>query len=389
MSVETERVVVVGGGFAGLATAAKLATEHIPVTLLEGSQLGNEASTQNQGWLYSGAWYARRDLEMARLCYESLQQTIRFCPECLEPGHTGMLYFSCQSADEMAPWVEAWKKAGIPHEPLSAESAAEKLPGFNPNKVFAPYLLPDRSIRTDVLIGRLAEVAMDAGVNIRTGARVREFVREDDAVTGVLLCDGERIDASLVVIATGASGSELWGQVSDRKPGGQQIHERVALLGHLVATTPGIGAWPFCAVDADGFNHMPHLSIDQRTSVFGTGSWSCVPPTERVKASQGEFDRIQAHIDSFVPAAKLVAEETCCWFGVTVQAMHIDQVYPGRVPYPTVLDHSIEPPNLRNVISVYPGRATLWSNLAEQVANYVSDRFDHKRSEAIASPPWA
>ena len=388
MSVEQNRVVVVGGGFAGLAVAARLATERIPVTLLEGSKLGHMASTQNQGWLYSGAWYARRDTEMAKLCYESLQQTIKFCPECLEPGHTGMVFFSSESEEEMKPWVEAWEKAGIPYEALSADAAADRLSGFNPNKIFAPYLLPDRSIRTSTLIGRLAEVAKDSGVDIRTNTRVREFIREENNVTGVVTSCGESINAALVVIATGASGAELWGKVTDGGPGTQPMYERVALRGHLIATTPGVGAWPFCVVDADGFNHLPHLDVDRRTSVFGTGGWSVVSPTEPVTAQQGEFDRIQSHMDEFLPAAKLAAEETRCWFGVTVQAMHMNQVHPGRVPYPTLLDHSIEHPNLNNVISVYPGRATLWSNLADQVAEFACKRYERERTQ-VEAPPWS
>ena len=385
---KTDRVVVVGGGFAGLAVAARLAAERIPVTLLEGSKLGHKASTQNQGWLYSGAWYARRDPEMTRLCYESLQQTIKFCPECLEPGHTGMVYFSCVSDAEMVPWAAAWKKAGIPHESLTHQAACERLAGFDPNKVFSPYLLPDRSIRTETLIRKLARVAEEAGVDIRTNTKVREFSRNADSVGGVVTSVGDEIEASLVIVATGASGAELWGQVTEVKPGSQPMYERVALLGHLIATTPGIGAWPFCVVDADGFNHLPHLDGDRRTSVFGAGGWSAICPTECVTARPGEFDRIQSLMDRYVPGAKLAAGETRCWFGATVQAMHVDQIYPGRVPYPTLMDHSVEPPNLNNVISVYPGRATLWSDLADQVAEYACKRFQREPC-AVESPPWA
>ena len=82
----SHRVVVVGGGFAGLSAAARLSQCGLPVTLCEQTaHAGFGASTRNQGWLYSGGWFAPRQRELAQLCRESLERTIRFCPDCLEP----------------------------------------------------------------------------------------------------------------------------------------------------------------------------------------------------------------------------------------------------------------------------------------------------------------
>ena len=54
----SSRIVIVGGGISGLSIAARLAQAGMPVTLLEASHLGFGASTRNQGWLFSGAWFA-------------------------------------------------------------------------------------------------------------------------------------------------------------------------------------------------------------------------------------------------------------------------------------------------------------------------------------------
>jgi hypothetical protein len=48
-----------------------------------------------------------------------------------------------------------------------------------------------------------------------------------------------------------------------------------------------------------------------------------------------------------------------------MQATHVDQVEPGIAPMPTVIDHECEPPRVTNLLSVFPGRATLWPRLAE------------------------
>jgi glycine/D-amino acid oxidase-like deaminating enzyme len=45
----SQRIVIVGGGVAGLAIAARLAQAGLPVTVLEASRLGQGATTRNQG----------------------------------------------------------------------------------------------------------------------------------------------------------------------------------------------------------------------------------------------------------------------------------------------------------------------------------------------------
>ena len=47
---KSPRVVIVGGGFAGLSVAARLAQSGLLVTLLESARLGFHASMRNQGW---------------------------------------------------------------------------------------------------------------------------------------------------------------------------------------------------------------------------------------------------------------------------------------------------------------------------------------------------
>ncbi len=49
------RIVIVGGGIAGLSTAVRLTQAGFPITVLEASRMGGGASTRNQGWLHSGA----------------------------------------------------------------------------------------------------------------------------------------------------------------------------------------------------------------------------------------------------------------------------------------------------------------------------------------------
>lgn len=385
MNEISDRIVIVGGGFAGLAVAARLAQEHLPVTLLEAAKLGFHASSRNQGWLHSGAWFAPREVEFAQRCYESLERTMHFCPECLEPGHSGMLFFASQPDFDVEPWTSAWASAGIPFREATAAAVADHLPAIDRSLVHHAFILPDRGMRPTTLLQKLADTAVESGVEIHTGTRVTGLLIEDEAVVGVRTTRGDELKASLVILATGA-GAELWGQTTSDDAGAQERYRRVALQAHLVASTPRFGDWPFAVLDGHGFNHIPHLSRDEQTSVFGVDRWLVVAPTDS-HADPAEFELIQGEMERFLTGFSAAGAELRQWRGITVQAMDVDQIEPGRVPRPTVIDHAKEHPQLLNLLSVYPGRATLWVDLAEQARQMVLERFE--RSTAVVErPPW-
>src|SRR5215475_6557223 len=104
----SQRIVIVGGGIAGLSAAVRLAQSGLPVTLLEASQLGGAASTRNQGWLHSGGAFALRAPAFSRLCRDSLERTLSFCPECLEPAAAPMAYLFSRPETLVRAWSEAW-----------------------------------------------------------------------------------------------------------------------------------------------------------------------------------------------------------------------------------------------------------------------------------------
>ncbi len=383
----SERIVIVGGGFSGLAIATRLAQERLPVTVVEAAKLGFGASSRNQGWLYSGAWFAPRQRQLARLCYASFLQTVHFCPECLEPGHTGTVFFASLPETDLAGWKQAWKEAGIPFEDTSRQQLAGQLAGVNPEMIHAACILPDRSIRPHTLLQKLAETAADSGAEIHAETRVARINHDGEQVTGITTTKGEDFPASIVIMATGAIGSDLWEQLELDSPGHQSVYERVALRGHLVSVSPAQCPWPFAVVDAEGFNHMPHTHRDTSTSVFGAERWSVVPTGESFRPNPVEYDRLEQDIDIFLPDARSHTEEVHRWFGVTVQAMHPEQIEPGRIPLPTVIDHEHQAPGLRNLLSTYPGRATLWAKLAEDVRDLVLTRIERKPIQ-VATPPW-
>ena len=380
----TNRVVIVGGGVAGLSIAVRLAQSGVSVTVLESSKLGQEASTRNQGWLYSGAWFAPQRMDLAQMCYESYEHTLRFCPEALEP-HCGPMVYLTQDADtDVDLWMNAWEGAGIPYSPLTSEKLFERFPHLAIAQAAEAFELPDRAIRPPILLKRLAQVAELAGAEIRTQAPVTQLHISDDQVTGVEVAQSETLHARLVILAGNAVGSFLLPRYGAGRPAGSQLAMAlVAQKSHLIAVRPGICEHPLCVMDLDGFNHVPHPPV----SVFGSNRWIPVADGSNAQPDPAEIDYIWSQVGRLFPDVTRDNRQSIEWAGTTVQAMYIDQVEPGRAPLPTVIDHSREAPAVENLISVFAGRATLWPHLAEMTCKVVLKKLESQKSPA-AAPPW-
>ncbi len=384
LSSSSERIVIVGGGFAGLSVAALLAKSGMPVTVIESSKLGHAASTLNQGWLHSGAWFAKTHPELAQSCYKSLRQTVKFCPECIEPDLGTMIYYSLSDQSSEQDWTQAWDEVGIPHQNVLDGELHWKLPQIDRDKIAWARRLPDLSFLPNVLLSKLATMAHDAGAEIRPGTYVTGLLIEDQQVYGVRVGADEEIRAKMVILAIGAYSSEAFSPLFQEIAGSQPDYQLVCLKTHLSSIRPGLSADPFCLVDGCGFNHLPH----KETSVFGAGRWEVVANASDTHVDPEEIEIIERQLEQIFPNGFSENLERHDWSGTTVQAMHMGQIEPGAAPLPTIVDHSIEPCGIENVLSIFPGRATLWPHLAERVRNTVLEKAGSSTMET-AQPPWA
>ena len=380
----SQRIVIVGGGFAGVSLAVRLAQSGLPITLLETADLGFDASSRNQGWLHSGGAFARHHAGLARMCCDSLRQTVRYCPECIEPDQVRMFYVFSREDDAHLEWLDAWKAAGIPCSPASREQVAASLPSLDASQVQHAFELPDLAFRPQVLLSRLANDARQAGVEIRTQTPVVGLLQDGDCIRGVRVGTGEEIPARATILATGA-----WDWTSLLTPtddfGQQAKSTRVTLKTHLVSFREAVGARPFCILDRDGFNHVPHGV----TSVFGTTRWHPAQGATDHSVNPQEIELIWKGIGRFFPSINRSAvADLREWSGLSAQVMHADQIIPGEAPLPTVIDHTREFPRCSNLWSVSPGRATLWAHLAEDAAERILNQFESQPIKTTRSP-WS
>jgi glycine/D-amino acid oxidase-like deaminating enzyme len=378
----TQRVVIVGGGIAGLSAAVRLAQAGLPVTLLEASQLGGAASTRNQGWLHSGGLYALDAPEYARMCYTSLRETMKFCPECLEPQIEPMAYLFTRGETLVKSWTDAWTSAGIPWIELPLENVFAALPELDRGRIQHAFQLPDRSFRLDILLTELAAAATNAGVEIRIGTPVNRLHQAGNRIEGVVTATGEEIAARMVLLAGGSSGFHLCAEFYSQLAGSQHEVELVPLKAHLVAFQPEVGRLPFCIPDAGGFNHLSHPPA----SVFGSGRWEQVTRIDD-RADGKQLESLRTLVHDFFPGLPADTDSSIAWAGTMMQALQVDQIQPGQAVWPAVIDHARHAPNVQNLVSIFPGRATLWSRLAEQTRQMVLAKLEAIPS-STAHPPW-
>jgi glycine/D-amino acid oxidase-like deaminating enzyme len=378
----TQRVVIIGGGVAGLSSAVRLAQAGLPVTVLEASQLGGAASTRNQGWLHSGGIHALDSPEYARTCYASLGDTLKFCPNCLEPQIESMAYLFSRGETLLKTWTNAWSAVGIPWYELPLENVFAALPGLERSRIQHAFQLPDRAFRPDVLLSELAATAANAGVEIRTGIPVKRLNRQRDQIEGVVTATGEELAARMVILAGGSSGFDLFEEFHPQLAGGQHEVELVPLKAHLLAFQPEVGRLPFCIADAGGFNHIPHPP----TSVFGSGRWEQVTRVDD-HADELQIESLRKQVHEYFRGFPVDSSSALAWAGTMMQALKIDQIETGHALWPAVIDHARHAPHIQNLVSIFPGRATLWSRLAELTRQIVLSKLDTIPSNT-AHPPW-
>ncbi len=219
-------------------------------------------------------------------------------------------------------------------------------------------------------------------MQIQTGTAVAGLVKRQDLIAGVTTASGEEVTADLVILATGGEPS-LRSEASVEVPGDQPSYQFVNLKTHLIAIEPGLCPQPFCVLDHGGFNHIPHST----TSVFGSNHWSIVSRSHDVSVEVAEVKRIAHHLTALLPTWDYPPSEIVKWAGTTVQAMHLEQIEPGRVTLPTVIDHEAEPGRVKNLLSVFAGRASLWPQLSEMALTAVERKHGRKGAD-VANPLW-
>ena len=232
------KVLVVGGGIIGCATAYELAKAGCAVTLLERSTPGAEASSAAAGVLsplayMSHAPSSRLVLASWRL-YPAVARELAVATGVdVELSTRGTIHplFTVEEirdASVLAEWavrqrldVDAWDAADL----------RTREPALSTNVRGAMFVKADHWINNQRLVVAYAQAAVAAGVSLVSGCAVSRVIVEDGRARGVL-ADGDRFEGDVVLLAAGAWTGALAASFGGRLPVEPRRGQMVA-LGHV------------------------------------------------------------------------------------------------------------------------------------------------------------
>jgi glycine oxidase len=209
------KVLVVGGGVIGCATAYELAKAGCAVTLFEREIPGAEASGAAAGLLAplggsAASPFAQLALASWRL-YPGVAEELRQRTGIdVEHVTRGTIYPLATVEDIHRAQARAERFAG-PEFGIEAWDAAEvrdREPAIAPSVRGAMFVRGDQWVNNQRLVVAYAQAALNAGVWMRSGASATRVVVEDGHARGVV-AGGERFDGDAVLVAAGAWTGEL------------------------------------------------------------------------------------------------------------------------------------------------------------------------------------
>ena len=213
---ERYRVVIVGGGGHGLATAFYLATEYgiSDVAVLEQGPLGLGNVGRNTTIIRSNYFHPQniRFYEHSLKLWEGLERTLNFNAMVSQRGTLNLFHTEAQR-DLFTRRANMMRLLGVDAEALSREAVKELVPLVDLDNGRYPVLggfLQRRggTVRHDAVAWGYARAASEAGVDIVEDCEVTGIARDGSRVTGVETTRGH-ITADTVCLAVAGHSSRL------------------------------------------------------------------------------------------------------------------------------------------------------------------------------------
>jgi glycine oxidase len=211
------KIIVVGGGIIGSSIARELAGAGCRVTLLERDKVGTEASAAAAGilcpQLEAEGPSPLLDLGFASLAlYADFADTVRRetgIDAELDMGGTlipDMTRDDALASERIFRWQH---EAKLPIEKLSAKEIAG-LEGHLSDSILGGIFFPKTGRVNPVALTRALVISARArGVEVREGCPVVSLRSMGERISGVVLANGQTLDADTTILASGAWSSAL------------------------------------------------------------------------------------------------------------------------------------------------------------------------------------
>jgi glycine oxidase len=219
------RVLVIGGGIIGCATALELAKRGCRVTVLERGSPGGEASSAAVGLLAPFGSSPEPD-PFHRLAIESWRLYPRVVAELRELTRIDVEHMTAGTLHPIATPGDLEDARARRGWPLAAELGVEVVegtelaalePALAKDVTAARLTRGDQWVNNQRLVTAYALAAVARGVTVRTGVEVGRVLVERGRARGVL-ADGEPLTADAVLLAAGAWSGALAADLGGRLP---------------------------------------------------------------------------------------------------------------------------------------------------------------------------
>lgn len=208
------RIIIIGAGFTGVATAHDLALRGCDVTVVERGPIANGTSGRTHGLLHSGGRYAVKDQESAIECIDENMILRKIVPSVIEPN--GGLFVALNERDVAygEDFIAGCEACHIPIDEVTPKKALQMEPNLNPG-VLAAFTIPDGTFDPLRLALSFAATAKKHGAKFLLYHEVKGLLMDGQGnVTGVKAMDlpankEVELHADMVVNATGAWVGEI------------------------------------------------------------------------------------------------------------------------------------------------------------------------------------
>lgn len=206
-------VAIIGAGVVGLGIAWRLAGRGARVTVFDKGAAGAGASHAAAGMLAACLEAEPGEEALTALGRESQRRWPAFAAELqqltgIDIGlrTEGTLAVALTSDDQarLAHLLPFQRSLGLPLEWISAAETRRREPHLATRLAGAVWSPEDHQVDNRKLAGALRAAAERAGAVIREHTAVDSITVEGPRVTGVVLADGTRVPADVVVLAAGA-----------------------------------------------------------------------------------------------------------------------------------------------------------------------------------------
>jgi glycerol-3-phosphate dehydrogenase len=361
--MDKPKIVIIGAGFTGMATAYDLAQRGFQVTVIERGEVASGTSGRTHGLLHSGGRYCVNDKESGIECIEENMILRKIVAACIEPN--GGFFVALNDAD-----LEYGKKfekgageCGIPIEEFTGDQLREIEPALSKG-ILKGYSVPDGTFDPLRLAWFFGAGARQFGARFLTYTSVEAFELDGSGkVTGVSVLDRtnetrKSVPADMVVNATGA-----WaGQITKMLGINVDVHPTpgvmVAIDQRLTQTVINRLTPP-----DDGDIVIPQ----RRMLVIGTTSFE-VPDVDYVPLDPIQTDEMIKRGSEMIPGirqAKLrgVYMSSRPLIGAGADGRSLTRTF-------KTYDHE-EMNGLKGMVSIIGGKATTCRLMAEKVSDLV------------------